>query len=934
MAAHDDLLVASGSCNAYSGVGDPYLPFREVLAMLTGDAEAAWAAGAITRDHALRLWAALPRTCQALLDHGPHVVPALIPGPPLLERAAAAAKPGATWLLQLRDRLERQRTAVEALEESDLFQQVTNLLCALAEDWPLLLVLDDLQWADTASAGLLLHLGRRLAGSRILVAGAYRPEEVIPRPASPRDPRTIPHPLRQVLAELQRQSGDIWLDLTEVPEAEGRHFVDSLLDAEPNHLDEGFRAELFTHAGGHPLFTVEVLRAMQERGDLLQDQAGAWVEGAALDWAKLPPRVEGIIQARIGRLDQGLQAFLSVASVEGETFTAQVAAQVMGVKEWQALRRLSQDLEAHHRLVREQPALVVGSRRLSRYRFAHALFQQHLYNGLGDGERAMLHAEIAGVLEALYVGRLDEAAVLLAHHYSQAGDGQRALKYFTLAGDVALASYANREAEGYYRRALALAQPAPKEAELLANLGESLARQSRFQEAIATWREGIERYQALEEGDAVARLYARSAWAARQDFDPQGALKLCLEGLARAGEGPDGPGLARLLHETARAYQVVALREKGEPHARQALEMAERLGDVELQALTLATWSTFPVLSIQESMALATRAVELAETNGLLLAGQYAHRTLAYRSSALGDYPAVREHFRRGAELAREAGLTVSQSNMLESLAWFGLQYAEFGEVEQALTEARLLLEDLDGPTVAGAEILGTEVYYQVYRGQWTASTKEARAMCASLREQGAERELARISFGLGLAILESRWLGTAPYAGEWHEAEAALAEATELLDRSLSPQHGIQTRVLWGILCLCQGRLADARRLLAEANQAATVLPCAPWIEGYRRWLAAQVAAAGGEWAEAMHEFGSACKSFGDVGHRWYCARVRLDWAEAHASRGETGDRQRAAALLREAQEAFRDMGVPRYTAIAQERLGAIGAASTITAE
>ena len=95
MAENPDLLAATGTCNALSGVGDPYLPFREVLAMLTGDVEAAYAAGAISRDHAQRLWTALPLTCQALVDHGPHLAPALIPCLALLDRAALAPPDGA-----------------------------------------------------------------------------------------------------------------------------------------------------------------------------------------------------------------------------------------------------------------------------------------------------------------------------------------------------------------------------------------------------------------------------------------------------------------------------------------------------------------------------------------------------------------------------------------------------------------------------------------------------------------------------------------------------------------------------------------------------------------------------------------------------------------------------------------------------------------------
>ncbi|NIV32085.1 MAG: hypothetical protein GWN58_22170, partial [Anaerolineae bacterium] len=111
---------------------------------------------------------------------------------------------------------------------------------------------------------------------------AYRPDEVaFGRPA------TLPaaagqrerHPLEKVLAEFRRRFGDVWVDLTRADQMEGRRFVEAFLDTEPNRLGEDFRGALFQRTGGHPLFTVELLRAMQERGDLVQSGDGEWVEG-------------------------------------------------------------------------------------------------------------------------------------------------------------------------------------------------------------------------------------------------------------------------------------------------------------------------------------------------------------------------------------------------------------------------------------------------------------------------------------------------------------------------------------------------------------------------------------------------------------------------------------------------------------------------------
>jgi tetratricopeptide (TPR) repeat protein len=808
------------------------------------------------------------------------------------------------------------------LEETGLFQQVTNLLRALAQEQPLLLLLDDLQWVDSASAGLLFHLGRRLAGSRVFIAGAYRPEEIISRTVGSHHPRSIPHPLRQALAELQRQFGDISLDLAGIPESEGHRFVDSLLDTEANHLEQDFRAALYTHTGGHPLFTVELLRTMQQRGDVLQDETGTWIQGPALHWDTLPPRVEGIIQARVGRLDRELRELLSVASVEGETFTAQVLARVQGLGDRQVLRLLSRDLEDRHHLVREHSLSSEGSQWLARYRFSHSLFQQYLYQRLGEGERVTLHGEVAKALEELYRGRLEEVAALLAHHCAQSHDRERALHYFTLAGDVALAAYASREAEEHYRRALDLEPAAAEEADLLSGLGEALARQNHLQEAMAVWRDGLERYRALEDGDAVARLYARSAWAAAQAGDQAEHLRLCLEGLNRAGEAPDGPGRATLLNQIAMAYMDQAQREEGEPFARLALEMAERLGHVELQALTLTTWSALPHLPLEESIALATRAVALAEENGLLLAGQRAHTFLAHRLSVRVGRSDARRHYRRGAELARQGGLVAEQGAILATLTNDLMRSGLFVEAEEILREARRLLKDLDETASATARIDNADMHRMFFLGQWAACADRARAVMALRRKRGATAETGDAAMWLGLATVESLRFRPGSPTGAWKEAERALAEATEVFDRSLSEAVGIITRGAWANLCLLQGQLADAQRLLVEVNEVAEERAYPPWIEGRRLWLAAQVAAAVGDRAGAMEHYEETCELLARSSICWLRARILLDWAEAHASRGEPGDRQRAGELLREARMAFQNMGVPVYAAIAQERL------------
>jgi len=232
LAAHPDLIAVSGNCNAQTGVGDPYLPFLEILHMLTGDVEAQWAAGAITSACAQRLWALLPEVVPALVDEGPELLDRFVSGAALLARAQIGAPAQAARL----DELLKRRTSYSdgaAVQQTDLFEQVTKVLQALARRHPLLLVVEDLQWADAGSINLLFHIGRRLAGQRILLVGTYRPSDA----ALGRDGQR--HPLEPVVNELQRDYGDLCLDLAQPEDVQNVvvHEIAHKLDARGGGAD-------------------------------------------------------------------------------------------------------------------------------------------------------------------------------------------------------------------------------------------------------------------------------------------------------------------------------------------------------------------------------------------------------------------------------------------------------------------------------------------------------------------------------------------------------------------------------------------------------------------------------------------------------------------------------------------------------------------------
>ena len=499
---HPDLILAGGSCNMHTGIGDPYLPFREILEMLTGDVEGRWVAGTINTNHARRLWDSLLLTTKAIVEQGPDLINTFVHGPAVYGRVSArntagdkaCIEPFEVWQEQLKEMAGQSTTVAlsPTMRQSGYFEQYTRALQDISRRRPLILLLDDLQWADLGSISLLFHLGRHIAGCRILILGAYRPEEIALGHGGER------HPLEPLANEMRRLFGNNTLNLNE---AQDRTFLDSILDSEPNQFDSSFRQLIYRQTHGNPLFTIELLRGMQERGDLRRNESGQWVEETALDWETLPARVEAVIAERIGRLARPLRTALRVASVEGEQFTAEALAHVLGMEESEILALLNSDLERKHRLVKAQRIERKGDIFLSRYRFQHSLFQTYLYNNLSAIERVHLHEQVGKALETLYQTEEDRAAISpqLARHFTEAQVNDKAIQYLHLAGKKAVELSAFRESLTLLKMSLLLLETMPpsperdrQELSILLTYAIAIQGAEGTQAALETWTRAFE----------------------------------------------------------------------------------------------------------------------------------------------------------------------------------------------------------------------------------------------------------------------------------------------------------------------------------------------------------------------------------------------------------------------------------------------------------
>jgi len=435
------------------GHGEPYLPFREALDLLTGDVEDKLAHRSVNAENRRRLKNLLGVSAQVLVENGPDLVGTFVPGTALWLKVGATAIKKTSWykaLESLSDAPGQLESRVKNVDPGQIFEQYANVVAELSERAPLVIALDDLHWADADSIALLFRLCRRLTDSRVLIIAAYRSDEIA---AGPDDQR---HPLDKAAAELKRYFGDITIDLDQAVAATGQAFISAYVASESNRLDAGFHRQLYQHTGGHPLFTVELLRGMQERGDLVRDANGFWVIGRRLDWDRTPERVEGALSERLQRVDKGLREGLEFASVQGVQFVAEIIAGLQKSDARQLVRQLSSELQDRRRLVESVDTQRIGGQRVSRYQFAPKVIQAYIYGGLDEVELSYMHEDVGLALEALYGTQAEEIAGQLARHFERAGLPDKAARYFAAAADQAAAIFATETAIDYFTQALAL----------------------------------------------------------------------------------------------------------------------------------------------------------------------------------------------------------------------------------------------------------------------------------------------------------------------------------------------------------------------------------------------------------------------------------------------------------------------------------------------
>ena len=303
----------------------------------------------------------------------------------------------------------------------------------LAEARPLVLVFEDLQWADQSSAALLDHLFPLVTEVPLLLVGLGRP-----------DPQTPAAHLREVA---RREYADRYTEivLTPLVAGESAQLVRNLLQID--EVPPTMRDVILGRAEGNPFFVEEIIRTLIELNVIIRDDAGQWQLATAVDQIAVPGTLRGVIMARVDRLDEKLKSVLKTAAVIGRAFHHKILQALVDAPE-----RLDDQLMA----LQQQDLLQERQRVPEReYVFKHAVTQEAIYESILLRQRRDLHRRVGDIVKALFAARPEEVYGLLAYHYARAEDWPKALDYLLKAGDQAGKLASDAEALHHYQEALA-----------------------------------------------------------------------------------------------------------------------------------------------------------------------------------------------------------------------------------------------------------------------------------------------------------------------------------------------------------------------------------------------------------------------------------------------------------------------------------------------
>ena len=606
-----------------------------------------------------------------------------------------------------------------------IFLAVRDLLVAEADRQPLVLILEDLHWADDASLDLLAFLLDSLRQAPLLIFANSRPVQE--------------GKLKDMLTIAQKRLGDefISIPLQGLTPEQGERLLSELL-ASPK-LPDAFRQQILQQAAGIPFYLEEILRALIDEG-VIHQADGHWqlAAGSKTIALRVPDNLQDLILARFDRLDQFQRKVLQSASVIGRQFSLPLLAGVVEPgNEAELGGALISLVERAFLLQQEQ-----GTE--TRYLFRHVLTSDAVYSTLLRRDRSEIHERAGEAIERLYADRLEEHIEVLAGHYLRSSKLDRALHYLILAGQKAARDYANEQARAHFSEANRLLPKVlhtpDQELQVWAGLGDVLVFIGEYTDARQNYHSALETVKAVDPGRKVRESCALqrkigTTYERQGDYDQ--AL-ICLADASRVLEG----SLTSLPVEKANVFNDLG-------------------------------WIHFLRGNFAEAKATLSSGLSLVEaTQHFDVIGSIHNRlgAVAYQQRAYDEADA---HVRKSLALRETMGDLAGVARLYNNLGLLGLMRGDLRDAETNFLQSVELLERLgDAEGIALANINAGLVKFD--RGNFGAAKTHLETGFA-LAEQIGHR------FYLGLARMYlGRLLGS---LGQFPEAENQLQECMHVFE-------------------------------------------------------------------------------------------------------------------------------------------------------